>query len=266
MSAPAVAAAASSWRRGALLLATSSARGRRGRGGGGGGGAPRTRPRNLLAAAALGGTAAATASESASEKGASGEGAPTSDASGSRGRRVLGVPIGPPTGISSAVPGRVLATSSAQASAGRPAGLSGEKSSPLAKEAPNDAPSDPSGGSPTTSSCVPEEPGVLREPTASGDGAGGERVQMRGQDLAPSDDSYPAFTPYHSSLLKKYLTPAVWSRLSRRTTSYGTTIEDVVRAGLALPIGASPPRRVGVLVGDPECYEVFRELLDPIIR
>lgn len=134
-----------------------------------------------------------------------------------------------------------------------------------AKEALNDAPSDPSGGSPTTSSSVPEEPGVLREPTASGDGAGGERVQMRGQDLAPLDDSYPAFTPYHSSLLKKYLTPAVWSRLSRRTTSYGTTIEDVVRAGLALPIGASPPRRVGVLVGDPECYEVFRELLDPII-
>ena len=79
------------------------------------------------------------------------------------------------------------------------------------------------------------------------------------------DDSYPTFTPYHHSLLKKYLTPTVWSKLYNRSTSYGTTIEDIIRAGLALPIGANPPRRVGVLVGDAECYTVFRELLDPII-
>jgi creatine kinase len=31
-------------------------------------------------------------------------------------------------------------------------------------------------------------------------------------------------------------------------------------------MGANPPRRLGVLVGDPECYDVFRDLLDPIIR
>jgi protein-arginine kinase len=30
-------------------------------------------------------------------------------------------------------------------------------------------------------------------------------------------------------------------------------------------MGANPPRRVGVLVGDAECYTVFKELLDPII-
>jgi len=79
------------------------------------------------------------------------------------------------------------------------------------------------------------------------------------------EDSYPTFTPYHHSLLKKYLTPAVWAKLSHLSTSYGTTIEDIIRAGLALPIGANPPRRVGVLVGDAECYTVFRDLLDPII-
>ena len=79
------------------------------------------------------------------------------------------------------------------------------------------------------------------------------------------DDSYPAFTPYHQSLLKKYLTPQLWSKLSTLQTSYGTTIEDLIRAGLALPIGANPPRRVGVLVGDAECYTVFHDLLDPII-
>ncbi|KAK1744289.1 hypothetical protein QTG54_004822 [Skeletonema marinoi] len=48
-------------------------------------------------------------------------------------------------------------------------------------------------------------------------------------------------------------------------TSFGTTAEDIIRAGVSLPIGASPPRRVGVLVGDAECYTVFKELLEPII-
>lgn len=80
-----------------------------------------------------------------------------------------------------------------------------------------------------------------------------------------TDDSYPTFTPYHNSLLKEYLTPDVWKKLSSRTTSFGTTAEDIIRAGVSLPIGASPPRRVGVLVGDAECYSVFKELLEPII-
>ena len=79
------------------------------------------------------------------------------------------------------------------------------------------------------------------------------------------DDSYPTFTQYHHSLLKKYLTPELWSRISNLTTAQGTTIEDIIKAGLALPLGANPPRRVGVLVGDAECYSVFSELLDPII-
>ena len=80
-----------------------------------------------------------------------------------------------------------------------------------------------------------------------------------------NDDSYPTFTPHHHSLLKKYLTPDVWKKLSNRKTSFGTTIEDIIRAGVSLPIGASPPRRVGVLVGDAECYTVFKELVEPII-
>mmetsp|Transcript_28650 Transcript_28650/g.68314 ORF Transcript_28650/g.68314 Transcript_28650/m.68314 type:complete len:583 (+) Transcript_28650:208-1956(+) len=80
-----------------------------------------------------------------------------------------------------------------------------------------------------------------------------------------SDDSYPTFTQYHHSLLKKYLTPELWSRISDLKTSQGTTIEDIIKAGLALPLGANPPRGVGVLVGDASCYAVFRELLDPII-
>jgi creatine kinase len=40
----------------------------------------------------------------------------------------------------------------------------------------------------------------------------------------------------------------------------------MIRPGLALPMGANPPRRLGVLASDPDCYDVYRELLDPIIR
>ena len=79
------------------------------------------------------------------------------------------------------------------------------------------------------------------------------------------DGSYPTFTQYHHSLLKTYLTPDLWSRISDLKTAQGTTIEDIIKAGLALPLGANPPRGVGVLVGDASCYSVFRELLDPII-
>ncbi|KAL7474681.1 hypothetical protein ACHAW6_000645, partial [Cyclotella cf. meneghiniana] len=79
-------------------------------------------------------------------------------------------------------------------------------------------------------------------------------------------DSYPAFTPYHNSLLKKYLTPHLWSRLAPPlSTSYHTTIEDMIRPGVALPLGAHPPRRVGLLAGDAECYTVFQELINPIV-
>ncbi|KAL3787626.1 hypothetical protein HJC23_011774 [Cyclotella cryptica] len=84
--------------------------------------------------------------------------------------------------------------------------------------------------------------------------------------LQEDDDSYPTFTPYHNSLLKKYLTPHLWSRLAPPlSTSYHTTIEDMIRPGVALPLGAHPPRRVGILAGDAECYTVFQELMYPIV-
>jgi hypothetical protein len=105
----------------------------------------------------------------------------------------------------------------------------------------------------------------------NGTGGGNKHGSTKNNSKRPidrqekGDDSYPTFTPYHHSLLKEYLTPDVWKKLSNRKTSFGTTIEDIIRAGVSLPIGASPPRRVGVLVADAECYTVFKELLEPII-
>jgi hypothetical protein len=115
--------------------------------------------------------------------------------------------------------------------------------------------------------------GGISESKGSGNGGGNKQHgSTKNNSKRPmdkqekvDDDSYPTFTPYHHSLLKEYLTPDVWKKLSNRKTSFGTTIEDIIRAGVSLPIGASPPRRVGVLVGDAECYTVFKELLEPII-
>ncbi|KAL3769304.1 hypothetical protein ACHAW5_003839 [Stephanodiscus triporus] len=58
--------------------------------------------------------------------------------------------------------------------------------------------------------------------------------------------------------------PEIWYRLSRLRTLHGMTIEDVIRPGLALPLGEN--LRVGVTVGGAVCYEVFCKFLDPIIR
>jgi creatine kinase len=48
-------------------------------------------------------------------------------------------------------------------------------------------------------------------------------------------------------------------------TKYATTIEDMIRPGVMLPLGAHPPRRLGLLAGDADCYTVFEELINPIV-
>ena len=79
-------------------------------------------------------------------------------------------------------------------------------------------------------------------------------------------DNYPSFTPHHNSLLKKYLNRPLWNRLSPLQTSLGTTLEDMIAPGLSLPLGAHPPRHIGLLAGDAECYSLFEEILIPIVE
>lgn len=46
----------------------------------------------------------------------------------------------------------------------------------------------------------------------------------------------------------------------------GVTLEDTIRAGIALPFGANPTRGIaGVYAGDAESYQTFRPLFDPLI-
>ena len=77
---------------------------------------------------------------------------------------------------------------------------------------------------------------------------------------------YPLFSKYHRSLLAKYLTPEIYHKLKDRKTSSGVTLEDVIQSGMSLPYAFNPPRGIGVLAGDAECYYVFAPLLEPIIE
>ena len=53
--------------------------------------------------------------------------------------------------------------------------------------------------------------------------------------------------------------------LHDKKTLSGVTLEDIIQCGVALPLGADPPRGIGVYAGDAECYTVFAPLLDPMI-
>ena len=81
-----------------------------------------------------------------------------------------------------------------------------------------------------------------------------------------NQDSYPNFTRHgNHSLLKKYLTPKVYQELCDKQTSNGITLENIIASGVSLPLGANPPRGLGVYVGDAECYTTFASLLNPMI-
>uniref|UniRef100_A0A915DVD5 arginine kinase n=1 Tax=Ditylenchus dipsaci TaxID=166011 RepID=A0A915DVD5_9BILA len=63
------------------------------------------------------------------------------------------------------------------------------------------------------------------------------------------------------SMLKKHLTKDVISRLKCKMTSLGASLHDVVRSGFA-----NPDSSIGVYAADPECYNMFSALFDPIIQ
>lgn len=62
------------------------------------------------------------------------------------------------------------------------------------------------------------------------------------------------------SLLTRYLSDAHKAELSKRVTSNGVRLEDVIRSGLR-----HPESSVGVYAPDGQSYEVFRELFQPIL-
>ena len=78
--------------------------------------------------------------------------------------------------------------------------------------------------------------------------------------------SFPDLTN-NITIMAKYLTPDLFSKLKDRGTTKNYDIEQLIESGLG-SVGPSSlaGNPAGLLAGDEECYDVFNELMDPVIR
>jgi creatine kinase len=82
-----------------------------------------------------------------------------------------------------------------------------------------------------------------------------------------ADPSFPDLSRFGSrSYLKRYLTPDVYAALKDKKTSNGVTLEDLICSGVSLPWGANPPRGTATYAGDEESYDVFADILVPVLE
>jgi len=79
-----------------------------------------------------------------------------------------------------------------------------------------------------------------------------------------SEQEFPDLTK-HNNHMAKVLTPAMYERLRSKQTPSGFTLDDVIQTGIDNP-GHPFIMTVGCVAGDEETYEVFKELLDPVIE
>ncbi|XP_054751778.2 creatine kinase U-type, mitochondrial-like [Lytechinus pictus] len=69
----------------------------------------------------------------------------------------------------------------------------------------------------------------------------------------------------HNNIMAKYLTVKLYSKLCDRRTSTGWTLDQCIQTGLDNP-GHPFIMTVGMVAGDEESYEVFKELFDAVIQ
>ncbi|KAF6715249.1 Creatine kinase B-type [Oryzias melastigma] len=79
-----------------------------------------------------------------------------------------------------------------------------------------------------------------------------------------SDEEFPDLLA-HNNHMAKVLTPDMYARLRDKETSSGFTLDDVIQTGVDNP-GHPFIMTVGCVAGDEETYEVFKDLLDPVIE
>ncbi|XP_078658188.1 arginine kinase-like [Branchiostoma floridae x Branchiostoma belcheri] len=73
---------------------------------------------------------------------------------------------------------------------------------------------------------------------------------------------YPTWTSRHRCLGRKVLNRDLWVKLKDKKTSLTDfTINDVVQSGVEVPSS-----RVGVYAGDEECYRLYSNFFEPIIK
>lgn len=70
----------------------------------------------------------------------------------------------------------------------------------------------------------------------------------------------PCFPPDSPSLIKQYLTPALFEHLSPLKTDTGFTLGAAIRSGLE-----NPDSHIGIYAGDAQSYALFAPVLGPLI-
>ncbi|XP_034005290.1 creatine kinase B-type-like [Trematomus bernacchii] len=79
-----------------------------------------------------------------------------------------------------------------------------------------------------------------------------------------SEQEYPDLSQ-HNNHMAKVLTPDLYESLRDKETPSGFTLDDLIQTGVDNP-GHPFIMTVGCVAGDEETYEVFKELLDPVIE
>lgn len=79
---------------------------------------------------------------------------------------------------------------------------------------------------------------------------------------APEED-YPDLTK-HNNWMSKTLTPEIYAKLRDKVTPSGCTLDRIIQTGVDNP-GHPFIMTVGCVAGDEESYDVFADLLDPVI-
>ncbi|XP_068688633.1 creatine kinase M-type-like [Montipora capricornis] len=79
-----------------------------------------------------------------------------------------------------------------------------------------------------------------------------------------AEDDFPDLSQ-HNNYMAKALTKEIYANLRDKVTKNGFTLDDVIQTGVDNP-GHPFIMTVGCVAGDEESYEVFADLLDPVIE
>lgn len=79
-----------------------------------------------------------------------------------------------------------------------------------------------------------------------------------------SDEDYPDLSQ-HNNWMAKCLTKSIYKKLREKATPNGFTIDGIIQTGIDNP-GHPFIYTVGCVAGDEESYDVFADLLDPVIE
>lgn len=80
----------------------------------------------------------------------------------------------------------------------------------------------------------------------------------------PASAEYPDLSKHHN-VLANHLTPDVYRQLRDRVTPHGVTLDECIQTGVDNP-GHPFITTVGLVAGDEDSYEVFKELFYPVIK